>query len=63
MLSAVIPIAEPLRRKLDTAMRTARSVDQTFLTPHLLLELIRHGVANLSSLRIHAARTGKGNRR
>lgn len=40
-LSVVIPIAEPLRRKLDTAVRTARSIDQAFVTPHLLLELIR----------------------
>jgi hypothetical protein len=40
-LSVVIPVAKPLRRKLDTAVQAARSVDQAFVTPHLLLELIR----------------------
>ena len=40
-LSCTVPLAEPLRRTLDGALQTARATDRVFVTPDLLLALLR----------------------
>ncbi|MFI6332877.1 hypothetical protein ACIBBG_31800 [Micromonospora chersina] len=40
-LSRDVPLADPLRKSLERAKATARATDSRFLTPHLLLALVR----------------------